>query len=74
MYASSQPCITTSLTTTQYGSGSARIVPTEGDYLHFSNYSDIWTFPVPTSGTLGVSRPHMIYQYGNEVFIPDKVS
>ncbi|KAH0828704.1 Lactonase, 7-bladed beta-propeller-domain-containing protein [Lanmaoa asiatica] len=55
-----------------YGSGTARVVPTEGDYLHFSNDSDIWTFPVPTTGTQGVSEAHMTYQYGNELFIPDK--
>ena len=73
-YASSQPRITTLLTTAQYGSGTARVVPTEGDYLHFSNDSDIWTFPIPTTGTDGASEPHMTYQFGSEVFIPDKVS
>ena len=73
-YAYSQPRITTSLTAAQYNSGTVRVVPTEGDYLHFSNDSDIWTFPIPTTGTEGVSEPHMTYQFGSEVFIPDKVS
>ena len=63
-----------SLTVAQYDSGTARVIPTYDDYLHFSNDSDIWTFPVPTTGTLGVSIPHMNYQFGSEVFIPDKVS
>ncbi|KAF9235472.1 Lactonase, 7-bladed beta-propeller-domain-containing protein [Melanogaster broomeanus] len=55
-----------------YGSGTARVFPTERDYLHFSNDSTIVTFPVPTTGTLGVSEPHMTYQYYDELFIPDK--
>jgi len=55
-----------------YDSGTARVVPTYDDYLHFSNDSDIWTFPVPTTGTQGVSIPHMTYQFRSEVFIPDK--
>lgn len=74
MYASLQFHIIAPLTTLQYGSGTARVVPTKDHNLHFSNDSDIWTFPVPTTGTQGVSEPHMTYQYGNEVFIPDKVS
>jgi len=63
----------TPLTPVQYESGTARIVPTTDDYLHFSNNSNIWTFPVPTNSTQGVARPHMIYEYESEVFIPDKV-
>ncbi|KAH0832050.1 Lactonase, 7-bladed beta-propeller-domain-containing protein [Lanmaoa asiatica] len=55
-----------------YSSGTARVIPTEGDYLHFTNDSKIWTFPIPTTGTQGVSEPHMTYQYGSELFIPDK--
>ncbi|KAF8444000.1 putative isomerase YbhE [Boletus edulis BED1] len=55
-----------------YNSGTARVVPTEGDYLHFSNDSDIWTFPVPTTSTEGRAEPHMTYEYDNEIFIPDK--
>ncbi|KAF8548730.1 putative isomerase YbhE [Imleria badia] len=55
-----------------YGSGTARVVPTKDHGLHFSKDSDVWTFPVPTTGTQGVSEPHMTYQYGSEVFIPDK--
>ncbi|KAI9566074.1 Lactonase, 7-bladed beta-propeller-domain-containing protein [Boletus coccyginus] len=57
-----------------YGSGTMRVVPTQADHLHFSNNSDIWTFPIPTTGTEGISEPHMTYQCGNEVFIPDKGS
>ncbi|KAG6370799.1 hypothetical protein JVT61DRAFT_11007 [Boletus reticuloceps] len=55
-----------------YKSGTARVVPTEGNYLHFSSDSDIWTFPVPTTGTEGHAEPHMSYEYGSEIFIPDK--
>ena len=73
-YAPSQPRMTAPLTTTQYNSGTARVVPTEGDYLHFSNDSDVWTFPIPTTGTEGAAEPHMTFQFGSEVFIPDKVS
>ncbi|KAH0828711.1 Lactonase, 7-bladed beta-propeller-domain-containing protein [Lanmaoa asiatica] len=57
-----------------YSSGTVRVIPTEGDYLHFANDSDIWTFPAPTTGTQGVSEPHMTYQHGSELFIPDKGS
>ncbi|KAG2029247.1 Lactonase, 7-bladed beta-propeller-domain-containing protein [Suillus americanus] len=56
-----------------YGSGTARVIPTTTDPLHFStNDSTIVTFPVPTTGTQGVSEPHMAYQYGEELLIPDK--
>ncbi|KAG0702659.1 Lactonase, 7-bladed beta-propeller-domain-containing protein [Suillus ampliporus] len=55
-----------------YGSGTARVIPTTADPLHFSNDSTIVTFPVPTTGTQGVSEPHMAYQYGEELLIPDK--
>ncbi|KIJ16219.1 hypothetical protein PAXINDRAFT_113991 [Paxillus involutus ATCC 200175] len=55
-----------------YNSGTARVVPTKGDYLHFSNDSTIVTFPVPTTGTQGMSEPHMAYSYYDELFIPDK--
>ncbi|KAF9235474.1 Lactonase, 7-bladed beta-propeller-domain-containing protein [Melanogaster broomeanus] len=57
---------------TNYYSGTARVVPTERDYLHFSDDSTIVTFPVPTTGTQGMSEPHMTYQYYDELFIPDK--
>jgi hypothetical protein len=58
----------------QYGSGTARVIPTTTDPLHFStDDSTIVTFPVPTTGTQGVSEPHMAYQYGEELLIPDKV-
>ena len=46
MHAPSQPCITTSLTTTQFNSGTACVVSNYGDYLHFSNDSDVWMFPI----------------------------
>lgn len=62
------------LTAIQYSSGSVSLIPTEGDYLHFCNASDVLTFPAPTTGTRGASEPHMVYQYGSEVFVPDKVS
>lgn len=65
---------TTLLIISQYGSGTASVIPTEGDYLHFSNNSDITTFPVPTTGIQGAAEPHMVYPYGDEIFIPDKVS
>ncbi|KAG1823198.1 Lactonase, 7-bladed beta-propeller-domain-containing protein [Suillus variegatus] len=55
-----------------YGSGTARVIRTT-DPLHFSaDDSTIVTFPVPTAGTQGVSEPHMVYQYGKELLIPDK--
>ncbi|KAI9566075.1 Lactonase, 7-bladed beta-propeller-domain-containing protein [Boletus coccyginus] len=57
---------------TNYDSGTMRVVPTQADHLHFSNNSDIWTFPTPTTGTESGSEPHMTYQYHTEVFIPDK--
>jgi hypothetical protein len=58
----------------QYGSGTARVIPTTTDPLHFStDDSTIVTFPVPTTGTQGVSEPHMAYQYGEELLISDKV-
>jgi len=57
----------------QYGSGTARVIPTATDPLYFSNDSTIVTFPVPTTGTQGVSEPHMAYQYSEELLIPDKV-
>ncbi|KAI9566628.1 Lactonase, 7-bladed beta-propeller-domain-containing protein [Boletus coccyginus] len=47
-------------------------VSSTDDYLHFSNNSNIWTFPVPTNSTQLVARPHMIYEYESKVFIPDK--
>ncbi|KAN0082535.1 Lactonase, 7-bladed beta-propeller domain containing protein [Tylopilus felleus] len=53
-----------------YGSGTASVIPTESDHLHFSKGSHVAKFP--TNGPEGVSEPHMTYQYGNEVFIPDK--
>ncbi|OAX42742.1 putative isomerase YbhE [Rhizopogon vinicolor AM-OR11-026] len=55
-----------------YGSGTARVIPTTTDPLYFLNDSTIVTFPVPTTGTQGVSEPHMTYQYGEELLIPDK--
>ncbi|KAH7890467.1 Lactonase, 7-bladed beta-propeller-domain-containing protein [Phlebopus sp. FC_14] len=55
-----------------YNSGTARVVPTTTDPLHFSNDSAIVTFPVPITGTQGMSEPHMTYQYYDELFIPDK--
>jgi hypothetical protein len=58
----------------QYGSGTARVIPTTTDLLHFSiNDSTTVTFPVPTTGTQGASEPHMVYQYGEELLITDKV-
>ncbi|KAH7926572.1 putative isomerase YbhE [Leucogyrophana mollusca] len=56
-----------------YNSGTARVVPTTYDPLHFDiNASTIITFPVPTTGDQGMSEPHMAYPYGDELLIPDK--
>jgi len=70
------PPFTAALSTGQvavvnYGSGTGRILPTS-DYGVVFNASaaasPIITFPVPASGP---SHPHMAYQYGKEIFIPD---
>jgi hypothetical protein len=57
----------------KYGSGTARILPTYDYGVNF-NASDaaspIITFPIPSRGP---SHPHMTYQYGKELFIPDLV-
>ncbi|EGN94490.1 hypothetical protein SERLA73DRAFT_114730 [Serpula lacrymans var. lacrymans S7.3] len=53
-----------------YGSGTGRIIPTLEDQLYFSNDSTTITFPSPPAPN--VSLPHMAYQYGSEVFVPDK--
>ncbi|KAG9311399.1 hypothetical protein JVU11DRAFT_8510 [Chiua virens] len=52
---------------TNYVSGTARVIPTEGDPLYFSNDSSIWTFPVPITAFLpdyfipfGVSLVHRV--------------
>ncbi|KAG2151600.1 Lactonase, 7-bladed beta-propeller-domain-containing protein [Suillus bovinus] len=56
-----------------YGSGTASVIPTTTDLLHFSTDDNtVVTFPVPTTGTQGMSEPHMTYQYYEELLIPDK--
>jgi len=52
-----------------YGSGNGLILPTTKGGVDFEKASEI-TFPVPTAGE-HQSHPHMAYQYGKEVFVPD---
>lgn len=52
----------------QYNSGTGISYTLSSDKLQFTNPIPISKFPV------SVSHPHMVYQYGSEVFIPDLVS
>ncbi|TFY83352.1 hypothetical protein EWM64_g659 [Hericium alpestre] len=66
------PAFTVPLSTGQvaimnYGSGNGLIVPTEGDPLHFGT-PDLITFPLQASG---ISHPHMAFQHGEGVLVPD---
>ncbi|KAJ7635685.1 Lactonase, 7-bladed beta-propeller-domain-containing protein, partial [Mycena polygramma] len=52
-----------------YGSGNGEIIPTTAGGKKFDNSTSVLlTFPPPPGG---VSNPHMAYQYGKEVFVPD---
>ncbi|KAJ7618292.1 Lactonase, 7-bladed beta-propeller-domain-containing protein [Mycena polygramma] len=52
-----------------YGSGNGEIIPTVAGGKKFDNSTSVLlTFPPPPGG---VSNPHMAYQYGKEVFVPD---
>ncbi|KAF8160251.1 hypothetical protein K438DRAFT_1619548, partial [Mycena galopus ATCC 62051] len=53
----------------QYASGNGEIIPTVNGGTKFDNSTTgLETFP-PVPG--GVSNPHMAYEHGNEVFVPD---
>ncbi|KAF7373083.1 Isomerase YbhE [Mycena sanguinolenta] len=55
-----------------YGSGNGEIIPTVNGGTKFDNSTTVLvTFPPPFNGT---SNPHMAYEHGNEVFVPDLVS
>ncbi|KAF7333957.1 Isomerase YbhE [Mycena sanguinolenta] len=52
-----------------YGSGNGEIIPTVNGGTKFDNSTTVLvTFPPPFNGT---SNPHMAYEHGNEVFVPD---
>lgn len=53
-----------------YRGGSAKIIPTTSDPLHFARNAALITFPPPKGGA---SHPHMALQHGNEIFVPDLV-
>ncbi|KAI0821489.1 putative isomerase YbhE [Irpex lacteus] len=64
------PAFTTAISTGQvaimnYNTGNGLIIPTTSDPLHFSRSANLITFPA------SVSHPHMAFQHGSEVFIPD---
>ncbi|KAL0577525.1 hypothetical protein V5O48_004466 [Marasmius crinis-equi] len=53
-----------------YDTGTGRVVPTESP-LTFTNATEsspIITFPPPAGG---LSHPHMVFEHGNEVLVPD---
>ncbi|KAJ6615216.1 Lactonase, 7-bladed beta-propeller-domain-containing protein [Mycena sp. CBHHK59/15] len=52
-----------------YGSGDGEIIPTVEGGTHFDNSTSVLiTFPPPEGG---VSNPHMAFEYGGEIFVPD---
>lgn len=50
-----------------YNSGTGRIIPTASADLIFADEAPVITFPVLNN----ISHPHMAYEYGDEVLIPD---
>lgn len=65
------PMSTGQVAVVNYGSGTARILPTYDYGINFDasySASPIITFPIPSRGP---SHPHMAYEYGKELFIPD---
>jgi len=52
-----------------YGSGDGEIIPTVAGGTKFDNSTTVLvTFPPPPGG---VSNPHMAYEHGKEIFVPD---
>ena len=54
-----------------YNTGNGRIIPTTSSPLEFDDSAAVITFPPPSDG---VSHPHMAYEYGSEILVPDLVS
>lgn len=52
-----------------YGSGTARIIPTQ-DEVFFGDNAPIITFPPPVNGS---SHPHMALEHNGEILVPDLV-
>ncbi|KAG5645656.1 hypothetical protein DXG03_005493 [Asterophora parasitica] len=52
-----------------YGSGNGRILPTTSSPLKFNAVAPVIVFPQPQQPS--TSHPHMVVEYGNEVFVPD---
>ncbi|KAF8212954.1 hypothetical protein K438DRAFT_1957540 [Mycena galopus ATCC 62051] len=66
------PLSTGQVTIMNYGSGNGKIIPgTVNGETKFDNTTTVLvTFPPPFNGT---SNTHMVYEHGNEVFVPDLV-
>jgi 6-phosphogluconolactonase (cycloisomerase 2 family) len=62
---------TGSVAVMNYGSGNGEIISTTFDPLHFAQDPNLITFPPPDGG---VSHPHMAFEHGGEVFVPDLVN
>ncbi|KAJ7652425.1 putative isomerase YbhE [Mycena polygramma] len=62
------PLTTGQVAIMNYGSGNGEIIPTSAGGAKFDDSTSVPTFPPPSGG---VSNPHMAYEYGQEVFVPD---
>ncbi|KAF8160257.1 Lactonase, 7-bladed beta-propeller-domain-containing protein [Mycena galopus ATCC 62051] len=63
------PLTTGQVAIMNYGSGNGEIIPTVNGGTKFDNSTTVLvTFPPPPGG---MSNPHMAYEHGNEVFVPD---
>lgn len=51
-----------------FGSGNGLIIPTTDEPEHFDSSASLISFPVPANG---VSNPHMVLPYGDEILVPD---
>lgn len=70
-----RPAFVAALSTGQVGvmnfdGGSGLFIPTTDSPLHFERNAPAITFPTKPNT---ISHPHMLLQYGDEVFVPDLV-